>query len=85
MVLVSEALASLVETHRAHSCAGGKGHCSDSGVGGEQVLGEYRGMGVCGVAGALEWYSGRAKGLCRLFLESISRFTGGGGFEAVYW
>lgn len=42
MALVRGALASLVEIHRAHSCAEGKGHCSGLVAGGVQVLVEYR-------------------------------------------
>ena len=42
MVLAMMALAALVETHRARSCAGGRDPCSDLAVGGVDVLVEYR-------------------------------------------
>ena len=42
MVLVMMALAALVETHRARSCAEGRDRCSDLAVDGVDVLVEYR-------------------------------------------
>ena len=42
MVLVMMALAALVETHRARSCAEGRDHCSDLAVDGVDVPVEYR-------------------------------------------
>lgn len=42
MVLVTVALAALVEHHRARFCAEGRGRCLDLAVGGVQVLEEYR-------------------------------------------
>ena len=42
MALVTRVLAALVETHRAHSCAEGRGRCSRLAGGGVQVLVEYR-------------------------------------------
>ena len=42
MVLVSGALMSLVEYHRARSCAEGMGRCSNLAAGGVQVLVECR-------------------------------------------
>ena len=42
MVLAMTALAALVETHRARSCAEGRDPCLGLAVGGVDVLVEYR-------------------------------------------
>ena len=42
MDLATAASAALVETHRVHFCAEGRGRCSDSVEGGVEVLVEYK-------------------------------------------